>query len=110
WVADYCTCRYGAFPPELREAWTLMRRVIYGPRGLPAACMYFKRPRPDAGGEAEPEFRDVQRIVDLYVACADKLGKSPLFQRDLVDIMKRYMESVGGALLAEALDAYDSET
>ena len=113
WIGEYIGCRYGDYPKEMKEAWLLMRRCVYTPGGLPQfgsalSANYYRRPRIETGGEVGPDIVDLRRIVGLYLDCADRFGGNPLYQRDLVDIEKRFLEECAMGILHGVMTAYDA--
>ncbi len=113
WLEQYLTCRYGACPKEMKEAWKLIRQCVYVSGGLPQfgaswSSHYTRRPRVDAGGESGPSLEQLHRIMELYLESAERFGRNPLFQRDLVDLGKRFLQECAVVHLHRALSAYDA--
>lgn len=113
WIGEYLACRYGDYPREMKAAWQLMRHCVYTAGGLPQfgsalSANYYRRPRIETGGEVGPHIGDLRRIVGLYLDCADRFGGNPLYQRDLVDIEKRFLEECAMGILHRVMTAYDT--
>ena len=113
WIGEYLACRYGEYPQEMKEAWQLMRRWVYAaaqrsPDGSALSENYYRRPRIETGGEAGPAILGLRQIVGLYLDCANRFGGNPLYQRDLVDIEKRFLEECALGIRHRVMTAYDA--
>jgi alpha-N-acetylglucosaminidase len=109
WLADYCARRYGAYPDEMRQAWDLLRQTVYSTQSFPRRIQYTWRPNLKREKKASAEeLSKLTKALQLMVACSDRLGSSQLYQRDLVDVLKRVIEERAAAAVDEALNAYDS--
>jgi alpha-N-acetylglucosaminidase len=89
WLKEYCTDRYGNYPPKMEKAWDSIVSTIYSHGGFPTPS-YLRRPTFGARYDY-PDPRKLRETVTLFLDCSDEFGKSNLYQRDLVDILKYYL-------------------
>jgi len=108
WIADYCTRRYGTCPPEMREAWDLLRQTVYATAEVPRRLEYTLRPSLDSvPREASGLERSrVEQALERLLAAADRLGGSDLYRRDVVDVAKRLVEEYAATFVSQALAAH----
>lgn len=105
WIDNYVMARYGSEPKAIREAWQTMLTTVYAGGGLPQSDMYMRRPGVAGGGEPGPDLDAAQKLLKLLVDGGKRLKNDPEYQRDLVDVGKRYVEEIAAALLYEAMTA-----
>jgi alpha-N-acetylglucosaminidase len=107
WLRDYCLQRYGACPPEMEQAWEILSRTLYEWR-FPEQDVYSMRPSPNPTSKPPCDPPRVREAVRLLIACSDRLGKSDLYRRDLVDVLKQYLADGASCLLSEFNRAYQN--
>ena len=131
WTDEYCRCRYGGCPQAMSEAWEILRHTVYRQLKSPVP-IYVKRPHlkvrggykgmmqvhqtagPPGDREAAGDYKGVipynpaelPRAIELFLACADELGQSDLYQRDLVDVLKQHLANVADQIFQSILAAY----
>ena len=87
WIPAYCTARYGAYPPEMATAWTLLLASAYSWHPTWNSRQAWQcRPSLDPvahGVESGPQF---QHAVDAFLACAGHLSGKELYVNDLIEL------------------------
>lgn len=107
WMKRYAECRYGSCPPAMAEAWQALLDTFYSVNHtmetVPAFAM-----DPDLGHEINDGFdkQKVQAAIEKFLACADELGGSDLYRRDLVDFMKAYLMLADRYQITEVREAH----
>jgi alpha-N-acetylglucosaminidase len=89
WLKEYCTERYGSYSPKIEKAWNSLVETIYSIGGFPTPS-YLRRPTFGARYDY-PDPIKLRETVKLFLDCSDEIGKSNLYQRDLVDVVKHYL-------------------
>jgi alpha-N-acetylglucosaminidase len=89
WLKGYCISRYGGYPPAMEEAWKLLVNSVYDKEKFNVRFGFQRRPDLMPGGEAASG-PDVDKAVQLFLSCADELGKSELFRIDLIEMAGQY--------------------
>jgi len=112
WVRDYARRRYGLGHPHAEEAWSLLRRTVYG-TGYTPAPVVCARPGLKAlrGRRSSPPY-DVPTLLrawETLLECADELGALDTYQHDLVDVARQVVMGAANALCADMLDQYDAQ-
>jgi alpha-N-acetylglucosaminidase len=105
WIKDYAHARYGTDDPEVLRAWSELYTRYYLNSGSPT--VYIRRPSMGAGLDAAQGFTDNKKLTERFLNLSDRLASNPAYLHDLVDIEKRYLESVGSLLLDGVYSAYD---
>lgn len=109
WIAHYCRCRYGAYPPAMKEAWGLLLQSAYSSHIWMTKQGWQAEPslEPKAVGvDSGPIFR---QAVELFLSCADQLSANELYRHDLIELV---VQSTGGSVdrrLAEACEDYKAK-
>ena len=105
WIEEWCAARYGANPPAaVVQAW---RSVPVDPYPAQSGA-YLYRPSPNAAAEPGSQIEEDRRRTELMLSCADSLGGNPLYQHDLVDVMKRFLARCADIRLYEVTQAFDA--
>lgn len=100
WIAGYCFARYGAYPAQMKEAWSLLLKSAYGSHIWMTKQGWQAEPslEPKAAAvDAGPAF---QRAVELFLSCADQLSSQELYRHDLIELVA---QSVGGSVDCQLL-------
>ncbi len=111
WLRNYVLCRYGETTPGMEQAWQELLTQVYSGGG--AGVFYTRRPTLDNVGEPGPGLQESRHLAELFVKESSHFGRSDLFRRDLVDVMKRYLAKCAEARFYGAWtskDAYSLET
>ncbi len=109
WVHDYAEARYGVCPPEVDEAWKILLSRVYNGSYLPDGDRFMLRPGMEFGAEPSPEAEDIGKAIKLLLSVSGKMGGNHLYQQDVVDTMKRYLEEVASAYWYAGLTFLDSD-
>jgi alpha-N-acetylglucosaminidase len=87
WIPAYCRARYGAYPPEMATAWTLLLASTYSWHPTWNSRQAWQcRPSLDPvakGVESGPQF---EQAVDSFLACAEQLSGKELYENDLIEL------------------------
>ena len=87
WIPNYCRARYGAYPPEMATAWTLLLTSAYSWHPTWNSRQAWQcRPCLDPvahGVESGPQF---QRAVHNFLACAGQMSGKELYENDLIEL------------------------
>ncbi|ADV82374.1 alpha-N-acetylglucosaminidase [Terriglobus saanensis] len=95
WIPAYCRSRYGACPPVMLEAWTLLMQSAYSAHIWMTHQAWQTEPSlaPAAASvDAGPTFR---RAVALFLSCAPELGQKELYRNDLIELV---VQAAGGSV------------
>ncbi len=89
WLRLWCLSRYGGDPPRMEEAWTTLAATLYdAPRGN-VRFAFQREPNHHPAGEVAPHPR-LWSAVEAFLSCSGRLGSSPLYANDLVEIVAQY--------------------
>jgi alpha-N-acetylglucosaminidase len=106
WIPGYCQTRYGADPPAMRQAWSLLLSSAYSGSVWKSKHAFQARPCLDPKPQHVDTSPTFHRAVELFVSCADQLGSATFYRHDLIELVS---QSVGGRVdcrLAEACQAH----
>jgi alpha-N-acetylglucosaminidase len=109
WIKSYSEARYGVSSSAVEEAWAIIFKRLYNGSYLPDGDHFMLRPGPGFGSEPSPEAEDIRRAINLLLGASNSIGTNHLYQLDVVDLMKRYLEEVGSAYWFGALSDRDSK-
>lgn len=109
WTTEYGRQRYGLESPVSRRVWESTIGDIYLGRSQNETAQYTRRPSMAQVGEVGDEIKDARRRVEELLALAPALNQSKLWQRDLVDITKRYGDYAIRAAVNKVVDAIESK-
>jgi len=110
WVRDYARRRYGGSNAKAEEAWSLLRRTVYGTGHSPSPVVC-ARPGPTAprgARRASPPY-DVPTLLRAWQAlteCSGELEDLATYQHDLVDVARQVLMDLSNVFYADMLDAY----
>ena len=94
WLAKYCAARYGACPEQMRQAWQLLRKTCYSKSVAHVHPGYQHRPTTQPAWKDTPDDSpDYLKAVNLFLDCADSLGKSELYRADAIELTTQYLGS-----------------
>lgn len=104
WLECYCKARYGGYPDNMSEAWTLLRKSTYG--------SFYAYPRftwqtvvPDSIRETKVAMNDdFFRAVELFLNCSESLRQSELYRNDAVEFAAFYLGAKADLLYVKALE------
>lgn len=103
WIPAYCRARYGDYPPEMAEAWKLLRESAYSwHETWNSHHAWQTRPslEPTAVGvDTTPAFHQAAR---RFLEAGNSLGSKTLYRNDLIEIVA---QSVGGHIDEQLLKA-----
>lgn len=103
WVHSYAVARYGADSEAIDQAWQIILARLYNGSYLPEGDRIMERPSFGFGSEPSPEAADIGKAIRLLLSASGQIGANHLYQIDVVDLMKRYLEEVGSAFWFQAL-------
>lgn len=104
WLERYCKARYGGYPDNMSEAWTLLRKSTYG--------SFYAYPRftwqtvvPDSIRETKVAMNDdFFRAVELFLNCSESLRQSELYRNDAIEFAAFYLGAKADLLYVKALE------
>ncbi len=91
WLVGYAEARYGIDLPETGEAWQLLYKAVYSKDSPWYRESWRGRPGRGRRGRPAAQMRLIGEALDQMMKASARLGKNPLFQRDLVDVTKTYL-------------------
>jgi len=109
WITTYSQARYGVSLPEVDQAWGILLKSIYNGSYLPDGDRFMVRPGADFGAEPSAAAEDIRTALTLLLGASKSIGSNHLYQLDVVDLTKRYLEEVGSAFWFAALMDRDSK-
>lgn len=109
WMKTYWQSRYGVDSVAIGQAWDLILKRIYDGSYLPEGAHFMVRPGAEFGAEPSEAAGDIRKAITLMLGESSRVGTNHLFQLDIVDLAKRYLEEVGSAFWFDALDNRDSK-
>ena len=107
WIVSYCHARYGACPPAMQAAWSLLRQSAYSWHKWTSHHAWQARPNLNPAAtnvDSGPVFR---QAVEHFLSCSDQLGSGELYRNDLIELVA---QSVGGSVDAHLLEACKAHT
>jgi alpha-N-acetylglucosaminidase len=104
WVKEYAVCRYGGYSPQMEKAWEMITSIIYTNGGFPVP-VYLRRPTIGTRS-AFPDPKKMQEVLELFIGCSGQFGKNDLYKRDLVDLLKHYLDDAAFFLIERAVVAW----
>ena len=105
WIQKYCKSRYGSFPPEMSDAWDLLRKSAYSSHAWHSHHSWQTRP------SLEPKVLNVDsgpifmQAVAAFISCADQLKSHELYRNDLIELVS---QAVGGHVDRRLLEACEA--
>lgn len=88
WMENYAKCRYGSCPPEIKEAFALLRESVYGRfKGSLTHSWQFFNPRRAFTNADEKYFQ----AIELFAKAAPALKDEPLYRADLLELCAMYL-------------------
>jgi alpha-N-acetylglucosaminidase len=99
WLRSYCVSRYGACPPAVEEAWTILLGAVYGTFDGGAYAFQLRPPFP--AKDVGDEYKKTGEALQLLLGKNDELG-ARLFRNDLVDVAAYCWGKAVGRLLYQA--------
>lgn len=91
WIGKYATSRYGAYPPEMKTAWTELLQSSYNTFGsYPRYIWQTLTPDERRKGKIndDPKFMDA---VKRFLACSDELQGNELYRNDAIELVATYL-------------------
>lgn len=91
WIGKYAISRYGAYPPEMKMAWTELLQSAYNTFGsYPRYIWQTLTPDERRKGKVndDPKFMDA---VLRFLSCSDQLDKSELYRNDAIELAATYL-------------------
>ena len=108
WIHGYVEARYGVCPPNVDEAWKILLKRVYDGSYPPSESRFVNRPSVDFGGEPSAAAEDIGKAIRLLLDASQQVGANHLYEQDVVDLLKRYLEEVAGAYWLQGLIDRDS--
>ena len=102
WLEDYSINRYGSCPPAIRAYWQGVLRSVYGTFTDHPRYNWQFRPGLVRKGSINAT-TDFYRAIEHFAEAADELGKTPLYQADLLELTALYL-GAKAELLVQAID------
>ncbi len=109
WIEQYGVQRYGMDTPQIRKIWRETIGDIYFGKTQSETAQYTRRPSMEQVGEPGDEIVDARRRVEEMLALNPLVGNSKLYQRDLVDITKRYADYAIRSSVSNVVDAIETK-
>ncbi|HTD96885.1 MAG TPA: alpha-N-acetylglucosaminidase [Edaphobacter sp.] len=109
WIPAYCRSRYGACPPSMQQAWTLLLESAYSAHIWMTKQAWQGEPSVHPFAAAVDSGPTFIRAVDLFLSCAPQLAGRELYRNDLIELIA---QAVGGSVdksLALAIQAGDAK-
>lgn len=103
WLESYCTARYGAYPENMKKAWSLLRNTGYSslysyPRFTWQTVVPDKRRI--SKFDCSEEF---MQAVELFLSCSEELKGSKLYVNDAIEFASYYISAKADKLYVNAL-------
>lgn len=106
WLDHYCTARYGACPPSMKQAWDLFRRTAYSE--LRDHPRFNWQLRPGARNCTMNTSEDFLKGLSLFVHTPG-LEQSPFFRQDAIEMSVHYLGIRMFQASRAALEALDEQ-
>lgn len=106
WVREYARQRYGSDDWAVKDAWLSLYNGYYKEGGSP--FVFTRRPSMGGGLEAMEGFGKNKKLTEKFLGLAGTLSTNPAYLHDLVDVEKRFLQSVGSLLLDRVYEAHDA--
>jgi len=105
WLADYCKARYGAYPPKMQQAWTLLRQSVYSSLYSYTRFLW-QTVVPDQRRKSFIDTSDkFMHAVELFLECSDELKNSELYRNDAIELSALYLSAKADIYYKSALKA-----
>ena len=107
WLEGYVRSRYGAAPPALGRAWTLLAGSAYEHGATNIRHGFQMRPRRTVQGNVDvsPAFLAAART---FLSVADSMRDNPLYTADAIEITAQALGGAADDRLRDAIRAHDS--
>jgi len=99
WLVGYVRSRYGDAPSAALEAWDILHKTAYSGIGQSQGSRFYVRPGAGRGGEFGQDALQIRDALKLLLSCSDKFGGVRTYQRDVIDVAKRFMAECSGVAL-----------
>ena len=109
WLGEYGVQRYGIDSVDVRKAWTKTMGDMYLGKVQNDSAGYTRRPSLGAIDEPGDEIVDTRIRMEALMALPISLRTNPLWQRDMVDVGKRYGEQAVRAATFHVVEAIESK-
>ena len=100
WLNKYCKARYGAYPDEIKDAWSILLSTVYNTFNGNAYSFQLRPPFPSK--DSDNSYKKVKKALHLLLDNKGKFGNQILFRNDIVDITAYYWGKTIDHLLYEA--------
>lgn len=105
WLADYCKARYGAYPPKMQQAWTLLRQSVYSSLYSYTRFLW-QTVVPDQRRKSFIDTSDkFMHAVELFLECSDELKNSELYRNDAIELSALYLSAKADIYYKSAIKA-----
>jgi len=105
WLENYCTARYGAYPEEMKAAWSLLRKSAYSSLYSYTRFLW-QTVVPDQRRKSFIDTSDdFMQSVELFLSCSDKLNNSELYRNDAIELSALYLSAKADQYYVKALKA-----
>ncbi len=123
WLKEYAHRRYGRDLPQLRRAWQILRRTVYGKKFEPPdfqddtnESIFCARPSKQldrvSTWRTSRLYYDLNELVDawrLFISASAKLEDSSTFQYDLVDLTRQVLANFGQKVYFHMIYAFEKK-
>ena len=106
WIRRYCTSRYGACPPAMEQAWSLLRQTVYG-TFTDHPKLGWQSPSPGYGS-VNRDAR-IQEAVTAFLSCRSALGSSSLYRADAMEFTAFALGLQADQRFVQARSAFDAD-
>ena len=107
WLKNYCKARYGEYPDEIKDAWSILLSTVYNTFNGNAYSFQLRPPFPSK--DTDSSYKKVKNALQLLLDNKEKFGRQILFRNDIVDITAYYWGKTINHLLYEAGNYYKND-
>ena len=91
WVGKYSSSRYGAYPPDMKVAWTELLQSAYNTFGsYPRYIWQTLTPDERRKGKVNDDPKFMNAVVK-FLNCSELLGKNELYRNDAIELAATYL-------------------
>ena len=108
WLKMYCNSRYGSYPENMKEAWSLLRTSCFGTFTDHPRFKYQFRPTQSHGGSVHVS-DDFNKAVKLFLTCSIEFEGSELYMFDAIELGTQYLGIKTDELLLKGQEASNLE-
>lgn len=105
WIPAYCRARYGAYPKEMKEAWSLLLESAYSAGSWRSKHAWQREPVMQPTPLAVDTSSKFHDAVHRFLACAPELQNNLLYRNDLIELVSQAAGGQVDACLKLATEA-----